>query len=674
MSSWFDSDEVPFLKTPPGLSRRYLHNNDLLVQPLVPVPSPPKRSTLHYPIKGSNSNLRPFEHPPGDEDFSLLFSDGNTPPLSEDEDEPPQNPRITRLARKIINFDREFNPRAWMVHVPALMDKLTRDPAPGTFRHFLRLLLEPCKYFERSQLQMQAWLAERYIRREIEHACNPVSNASRAVDKQQLLAEIKLLRKLVAPLRQGNDGLVVDWKKFDLQEYGPGIRSLTKAYKIIKEFETDISCRTLLDEEDEFMPDDKADESKMAMLSMRMIRLDVCKKSLSDDPPRSSTHPPPAKTDEMEGGKTPVQHKKPKDPEPHSPRTMQDILKYKLDLSKCKGGSGDVIDTLLNIARWLMKARSTEAVDLFCDVARMFTAHEPPTRISDERYSLLRTLSDVMLDFNENTTRKRPRATTNPGNGNPVNINMHIPGPSNWEYSRDAAVSRRSLIADLRLRMNTEHPDPAEKKHGQRLTSHSTVKKEQTDGRPDKLPPSATHIIAYTVAMERRSALPVDPSNWAANQEPRSSREEREEMQEEVKRITREMDAEYERKLRAWERAEEERLRVKEMEKEMGMGNGVVKEENKGEEGGEDDEDEDEMLYMKEKPRFEKPQPQPQPQPQHQPATNDLAQALKEHDGEATKTEIAEMEMENEKPIVFEHKPRAKEQLDKNEAHIWSTF
>ncbi|KAK2734597.1 hypothetical protein FQN55_002576, partial [Onygenales sp. PD_40] len=293
----------------------------------------------------------------------------------------------------------------------------------------------------------------------------------------------------------------------------------------------------------------------MAMLSMRMTRLDVCKKLLPDDPPAKPTQP-----DEMDGGKTPIQHKKPNDPpipEPPSPRTTQDILKYKLDLSKCKAGSGDVIDTLLNIARWLMNARSTEAVDLFCDVARMFTAHDPPIRISDDRYSLLRTLSDVMLDFSENTTRKRPRAATNPGNN--VNINFDVPGPSNWEYSRDTDTSRRALMAGLRQRMemDTDHPDPAEK-HGLRLSSHGTAKEkqEQTNRRPEKLPRSATHIIAYTVAMERRSALSVDPSNLAANREPR---EDRKEIQEEVERITREMEAVYEGKLREWERAEEER-------------------------------------------------------------------------------------------------------------------
>ncbi|KLJ08834.1 hypothetical protein EMPG_15728 [Blastomyces silverae] len=468
MSSIFNGVEVPFQNPPPGLSRPFLRNMYLLVEPLAPLPDPPSRSTLKYSIK-EPSKLPPYEPPPGDEDFALVFSTGATTPRSEAEPEEDfENAYFARLEQKIKDFGRYFNPKAWMVHVPAMTEKLVKDATPGTFKHFLLLLLEPDETFAKAQHNVQTWLDERYSGRVVDNIPERGPYALWVAEKQLLLGEIELLRKLVEPLRE--EGKTIHWLEKNPCRNLYTMRSLKKAYKIILEFENETTTRTILNE-----------EGKLSSLSLPPPKIPK-----SNDPttfPASERRlhkyknyqPHPDEAEHLDKPESSLS------PQPHD-----DLLKYRLEAANCAGTMDDVIETMMNTARWLAKARCTESVDLFCDVARMFSPHDPPANLSNEKYSLLRALCDVMFD------------TDDIGSESPYSTARYCEDDldtTNWEYFVDAAASRRSLMMDLQLRMAAERPIAPTQMHGHRFSSHGSIRR----GR------------------RRTRMLGKRASNWAAN-------------------------------------------------------------------------------------------------------------------------------------------------------------
>lgn len=247
MSSIFNGAEVPFQNPPPGLSRPFHRDMYLLVEPLTPLPDPPSRSTLEYSIK-EPAKLSPYKLPPGEEDFALVFSTGDTPPLSEAEtEEDIEKAYFARLEQEIKRFGRDFNPKAWMAHVPAMTEVLVKGATPGTFKHFLMLLLEPDETFAKAQHSVQTWLNERYPGRVVDDIPKRGPYALWATDKQLLLGEIELLRKLVQPLREA--GKAIHWLEKNPCRNIFTMKSLKKAYKIIAEFENETTSRTILNEE-----------------------------------------------------------------------------------------------------------------------------------------------------------------------------------------------------------------------------------------------------------------------------------------------------------------------------------------------------------------------------------------------------------------------------------------
>ncbi|OJD18925.1 hypothetical protein AJ78_01111 [Emergomyces pasteurianus Ep9510] len=239
MSSISGGIEIPFQKPPLGLSRPFLRDMYLLVEPLATLPDPPARRTLNYNAK-EPSKPALYKQPPSDENFALFSSPGATTPLSvvETEEDLAKSYFIS-LEEKIKSFGCDFNPKAWMVHVPAMTEKIVKDATPGTFRHFLMLLLEPDETFAKAQHSVQNWLEERYPDRAVDNI----------PEKQLLLGEIELLRKLVEPLRE--EGKAIHWVEKNPCKNTFTMRSLNKANKIIMEFENEAITRTILDEEGE---------------------------------------------------------------------------------------------------------------------------------------------------------------------------------------------------------------------------------------------------------------------------------------------------------------------------------------------------------------------------------------------------------------------------------------
>ncbi|PGH06892.1 hypothetical protein GX51_02137 [Blastomyces parvus] len=512
MSSIFNGVEVPFQNPPPGLSRPFLRDMYLLVEPLEPLPGPPSRSTLKYSIKRP-SKLPPYEPPPGDEDFALVFSTGDTPPPSEAAaEEDFENAYFARLEQKIKNFERCFNPKAWMVHVPAMTEKLVKDATPGTFKHFLLLLLEPDETFAVAQHSVQSWLDERYPGRVVDDIPERGPYALWATEKQLLLGELELLRKLVEPLRE--EATTIHWLEKNPCRNVFTMRALKKAYKIIVEFENETTARTILNEEGKLSSLSVDRDFRLAVMSMRMARMDVCKESLSKlPPPKIPKFNDPTAFPTTEGrlhnykNYLPHMHETEHFDTPDSslsPQPHEDLHKYRLEAANCAGSMDDVIETMMNTARWLAKARCTESVDLFCDVARMFSPRDPPANLSIEKYSLLRALCDVMFDTDD-IGSESSSSTVRYSEGDLDTIN--------WEYFVDAAASRRSLMMDLQLRMAAGRPIAPTQMHGHRFSSHGSMRRGRRRARMLSKRARSEMTLPRSTAHHQKFTLPADPSN-----------------------------------------------------------------------------------------------------------------------------------------------------------------
>ncbi|EDN08352.1 predicted protein [Histoplasma mississippiense (nom. inval.)] len=429
----------------------------LLVEPIAPLPDPPSRSTLEYSIK-EPAKPSPYKLSPGEEDFALVFSTGDTPPLSEAEtEEDIKKAYFARLEQEIKKFGRDLNPKAWMVHVPAMTEILVKGATPGTFKHFLMLLLEPDETFAKAQHSVQTWLNERYPGRVVDDIPKRGPYALWATDKQLLLGEIELLR-----------------------------------------------------------------DFRATMMSMRMARMDVCKESLSMMPPPKipkSNDPTtfPAAQRQLhkyrndDSQQIGIEHIGEAKPPPLSASVLVGFASSTaLRPPNVQELWDDVIETMMNIARWLAKARCTESVDLFCDVARMFSPRDPPANLSDGNYSLIRALCDVMFDIDDIGSESSSSADLDfDGEDSLDTINR--------EYFVDVAASRRSLMANLQLRMAADKPIAPAHMHGHRLSSHGSIRRDTNGKRMLNKRARSEMVLPKYIAQSYEDAFPADPSNWAAN-------------------------------------------------------------------------------------------------------------------------------------------------------------
>ncbi|OJD18926.1 hypothetical protein AJ78_01112, partial [Emergomyces pasteurianus Ep9510] len=258
----------------------------------------------------------------------------------------------------------------------------------------------------------------------------------------------------------------------------------------------------------------------MAMMSLRMARMDVCKESISKMPPSQI----PKFNDPTTFPFVPRQLHKYSNDKPQSepvesfdrpesslsPQPCADLLRYRLQATNYTGNVDDGIEMMINTARWLAKARCTESVDLFCDVARMFSPPDPSANLSDEKYSLVRAVCDVMSDVNDVCGEPCSPAEWNANKGS-------ILDTINWEYFVDAAASRRSLMNDLRLRMTAEWPTAPAHMHGHRLSSHGSIRRGRKRKNMRNNRVRSENALPRFLALCHEGPFLMDRSNWAAN-------------------------------------------------------------------------------------------------------------------------------------------------------------
>ncbi|KAL4898245.1 hypothetical protein BDV59DRAFT_190115 [Aspergillus ambiguus] len=304
-----------------------------------------------------------------------------------------------KLDQLMDSFTRGFDPGNFFGEVMVSLPILAQNPTPGSFNHLLVLLLENWPKMQNIQANLEDWLRDRYQRWAITHP----SDTSIA-DETYFGAEIEMLRKLLAPLR-GDDTGTVYWMNTRLPDCAEACKQLEASAKVIEEFKRDVLVMIESHGEDRtiYSPLPVSHE-RTVMISMRQLRLDTCKATLSWDGFRQSdieltrfyhyykkylSTYQPAKA-RASGWLPPINLEVPRIS--RNPVREGDLVswppEYRQNIS---------LDILLKTALWLGVARGLAAVHLFCDVARMFTIHSPPKTAKEPLIFFLLHLTQIRV-------------------------------------------------------------------------------------------------------------------------------------------------------------------------------------------------------------------------------------------------------------------------------------
>ncbi|EAU37543.1 predicted protein [Aspergillus terreus NIH2624] len=325
--------------------------------------------------------------------------DGRHYPLTDEKAREVAEAQFQKLEELMDNFTRGFDPGNFSREVMSLIPMLAERATPGSFKHLLVLLLENWPKMQSIQASLEDWLRGHYQRWAITHPSD-----TSITDEMYFGSEIEMLRKLLAPLR-GEDTGKVFWMNTRLPDCAKVCKQLEASAKVIEEFKRDILASIESRGEDRTIYNSlPVSHERTVMISMRQLRLDACKATLSWDGFRQSdieltrfyqfykeyvSTYQPAKA--RASGWLP-----PNTPQvPHIsvnvPRE-DDLVSwppaYRQNAS---------LDLLLKTALWLSVARGLAAVHLFCDVARMFTIHKPPQGARDSLISFLLHLTQIRV-------------------------------------------------------------------------------------------------------------------------------------------------------------------------------------------------------------------------------------------------------------------------------------
>lgn len=98
-----------------------------------------------------------------------------------------------------------FDPSGLPAFIQSVYPKLLEDMFPGSFNHFLAILIGPDAEVEGHQVKMQVWLRDHCLDH-VRHNRTIIN----VMDDSLFASDMEVLRKLVAPLR-GDDSEPVFW-------------------------------------------------------------------------------------------------------------------------------------------------------------------------------------------------------------------------------------------------------------------------------------------------------------------------------------------------------------------------------------------------------------------------------------------------------------------------------
>ncbi|XRM39892.1 hypothetical protein ABZX51_003223 [Aspergillus tubingensis] len=307
------------------------------------------------------------------------------------------------LDQLMIEFTRGFDPGSFVDEVSNSLPRILKDIFPGSYEHLLSMLFESDDKMHATQMKLEEWLLKRYP--QILNKIDTERQETNITDETYFGAEIEVLRKMVAFLRKESDKPVF-WLNARRASPIKAREQLEASIRVIELFKSDVMIAMKMDTEDRkiYNPLPVSTE-RTALLSIKQLRIDACKASLSWEGYMDSAivftsffHAYKAytcvhKPDKARAwGWLPPQGLAP-------PRLSAEIAQVgdlvKWDFEHENGA----FDLLLKTALWLGMARGLPAVHLFCDVARLFTTHKPSPTANEPYIRFLRHLAQTRVSI-----------------------------------------------------------------------------------------------------------------------------------------------------------------------------------------------------------------------------------------------------------------------------------
>ncbi|RAL00501.1 uncharacterized protein BO80DRAFT_100581 [Aspergillus ibericus CBS 121593] len=405
-----------------------------------------------------------------------------------------------RLDQLMIEFTRGFDPGIFADEIAYSLPKVLQDVFPGSYEHLLSMLYESDANMHATQVKLETWLLNRYPQ-----ILNKITERGETniTDETYFGAEIEILRKLLAYLRKETDKPVF-WLNSRRASPTKARQQLEASIRVIELFKNDVMAAMRSDTEDRKIYNPlPVSMERTALLSIKQLRIDACKASLSWDgymdsaivltsffhaykaytckhkpdkarawgwlPPRGLT-PPPLSAEKARVG---------------------DLTEWSFKINK-----NGVFDLLLKTALWLGLARGLPAVHLFCDVARLFTTHMPSKKANETYVRFLRHLTQTRVSIGG--IKSAPPT--------PIPYKNKSEAKSNDDYFEDVWRSDKDLAKDLAknlslfdmnttkdFKLATAPPRRSFRKKAQMIEQACVVEETFTDVWPQKdpLPPKA---------------------------------------------------------------------------------------------------------------------------------------------------------------------------------------
>ncbi|KAI9040060.1 uncharacterized protein KD926_008623 [Aspergillus affinis] len=337
----------------------------------------------------------------------------------------------------MAEFTRGFDPSTFQAELMAELPELVKNVLPGSYEQLLVILLEKSKNVDKIQSKLREWLRKRYPQ-----LMSTFPIGTETMDESYFLTEIQILRKLLEPLRS-EPSTPIYWMNTRRTSV---CEQLEAAVKVIEEFKLDILEALENDTEDRScystLP---VSNPRSSLMSMKEVRIEACKASLKWD---GLAHAEIELTKFYHFYRNDLIKNRPEKAREEGwlPPTTTKIPRSSTEMSEegdlvvwpTHKGNEKLFNMLLKTALWLAMARGLAAVHLFCDVARLFTAHEPSKEANKAYINFLRHLAQI---------RANDRAQ----------LDVDAPFPysdsllANWnpDYFKDVWKVNRTLMAKL---------------------------------------------------------------------------------------------------------------------------------------------------------------------------------------------------------------------------------
>lgn len=172
----------------------------------------------------------------------VMNDDDNMPLLSPVEEAKANTEDMEKLVEMMAEFSMGFDPGSFASRVITSRPRLKERLFPGSYSHLMLILLEPWVELQKSQKSMAEWLLVHYPNMNMHLPALSRPSETNITDQTFFGAEIEMLRKLLAPLREDSPLKPIFWINTRRQSAGKMCDQLEASKRAIEEFKNDVTA------------------------------------------------------------------------------------------------------------------------------------------------------------------------------------------------------------------------------------------------------------------------------------------------------------------------------------------------------------------------------------------------------------------------------------------------